>query len=199
LALDPSLEFAWASSAKSAPPCDQRRGLLLGFDEDVAGIDLFRRLGRLDLGIVACAHIGVLDATQHLVLEIGVVQGPVTKEGHALLERLAVCETRSICPCGQKLDVEQRRKGCHPTLLHGQLSELRIEIRQREGQFGFVNFDIADRGDDPVFTGGCRIGTGFGGRRALHLCRICGRTFRLREGSAWPGHRCAIQSSGDQK
>ncbi|MNS60327.1 hypothetical protein D3C86_1408680 [compost metagenome] len=115
------------------------------------GLDFFFLRQGCDFLVVARLHLVIGDGLDHMLAEIGVMQLTVLDEFHALLEIFSLFQTFGAGVLYQKLDVDRAGKGCDLLLLVGKLRELRVEVAHGEVEFGLVDFQIADLGDNLVF------------------------------------------------
>src|SRR5690606_30611882 len=98
---------------------DDRLGLFLGADDDVAGADRVVRHRLCDV-----------------LLDVGAVQRAVAQHRHAALELVGLGEAGTFGLVGHQADLDDRRESGSAALLGRKLSELLLEVSHRDLQVG---------------------------------------------------------------
>ncbi len=122
----------------------------------MGGIDLFLLRDRRDFLVVACLYFFGRRGIDHVLAEVGVVQFAIADIGHALLVILGVTKTFGGSTACQKLHVDCAGKGRNLLLFFGKLSQLRVEVLDRDVEFGLSDVQAAHLGDDRIVSGESR-------------------------------------------
>ena len=108
---------------------DDRLGLFLGLDQDVARLDLVDRRRVCHLLVVAGAHLLVGDLGADVLVDQFAVQRALLEEGHAALEVRVLVEPFRDRLVGQQPDLHDRHEGRGAALLRRQLRVLLVDAR----------------------------------------------------------------------